>query len=45
MAVIDDYSADQDTGFSLGPRLFWLSVLAADFYFWLHAVRWCARLL
>ena len=45
MAVIDDYRDVPDPDFGIGPRLFWLSVLIADFYFWLLAAKWCAHLL
>jgi hypothetical protein len=44
MAVIDDYRDVPDPEFGIGPGLFWLSMLAADVYFWQAVARWCAHL-
>jgi hypothetical protein len=44
MAVIDNYPTVEDPDFGVGPRLFWLSMLAADLYFWTVVIRRCVHL-
>jgi hypothetical protein len=39
MAVIDNYPTVEDTDFGIGPRLFWLSILVGDLYFWTVVVQ------
>jgi|HubBroStandDraft_6_1064221.scaffolds.fasta_scaffold741830_3 hypothetical protein len=44
MAVIDNYPAVEDTDFGIGPRIFWLSMLAADLYFWTVVIQHAVHL-
>jgi hypothetical protein len=44
MAVIDNYPTVEDTDFGVGPRLFWLSILVGDLYFWTVVVQHAVRL-
>jgi hypothetical protein len=44
MAVIDNYSTVEDPDFGVGPRLFWISILVADLFFWTVVIQHAVRL-